>query len=311
MKQIMKNNIFGYIILAFLLLSGTGYIIVSNNKSSNLLTIKKRYISKLIETGLYKQAVEEYKTLADSGKAGRNETANIYYLAANIQADNLADNESALALYLHAKVYAHDVKLTSDIDYKIVGCMEKLGKSYDAARFLEQNVTLNTRTQKPSSAVIAKVGKRTITKTDLDEYIRLLPPQLQQQAGRYSKDKLTELLKQLIAEDLLLSSGKRKGYDRDTDLNKQLEYWKRQVILQRVLSDEIGDKGKPTEKEIELYYQAHKNELKNKDNKIQSFEESRAGIISKLTEEKYRVLQQELFNRLIQAEKVEIYENGL
>ncbi len=308
MKQLIRVIV---IVISILIGVILGNFILPNQTSSLLpwnIEKQKRYISSLIEQGLYKQAAVEYEKLSYSNLPD-NEKSNLLYLSGNIYVEQLNDYESALTTYLKSKIVSSNTKLLNDINTKIIECLEKLGRSYDAAKLMDQTVTLNKRAAKKGATVIAKIGNREITQQELEERIRSLAPD--KQSEFMAKDKQSEFLKQYIAEELLYQSGKRKGYDRDQDLVKQMDFWRKQIIIQRVLNDELGNKTVPTEKEVDLYYKAHKDEFKDKDNKTKPFSDVKDEITAKIREEKVKAEQQLLFNRLIQAEKVEIYDTKI
>jgi len=272
--------------------------------------LAKKYISELIDKGLKREAASEYKALADSFNVAKKKKGNLYYLAANIYRE-LSDYQNALSLYIKAKTYNPSV--AEDIDMKIVECLEYLGKQYDAVKAMYEATALAPeRGKKFRGRVVARIGKRSIYTDELEERIRMLPPELQKEYSR--KEKKIEFLKRYVAEELLLNSAYRRGLDKQAWFTQQVEEFKRQVLLDRMLEEEILSKVKITPQELKLYYEAHKEEFKSSDGGKQRtlpFEEAKDRIESILRREKIEELQREYFTKLLAAEKVELYEDAV
>ena len=64
-------------------------------------------------------------------------------------------------------------------------------------------------------------------------------------------------LEQYVAEELIHQKAKRLELDKDPSVRKQAERAMRQIMIQKVLEDEIKTKVKISEDEMNLYYRAH------------------------------------------------------
>jgi hypothetical protein len=305
-KELFRRK--DFLLLAVILIIfifGIVYFLISINQES----LMEKYISELVDKGLKVDAAREYKALADSIKFSASKRGNLYYLAANMYRE-AADYQSALPLYIKAKVYNPSV--AQDIDMRIVECLEYLGKQYDAVKTMYEATALTSsgRGKKFKGRVVARIGRREIYAEELEERIRMLPPEMQKDYGR--KDKKIEFLKQYVAEELLLDSAYRRGLDKQAWFTQQVDEFKRQVLLNRMLEEEILSKVKVTSQELKLYYEAHKEEFKSPDGKrTLPFDEVKGKIESILRKEKIEELQKEYFAKLLAAEKVELYEDAI
>ncbi len=185
-------------------------------------------------------------------------------------------------------------------------CLERMGRTLDAKAVLSERVNLQKYEPKPKDEVVAKLGERVITRADLEARIGDLPPYLQNQY-KDEKKKL-EFLRQYLAQELLYEAAKRRGLDKDGDVIRQTFEMKKGLMVGKLLEEEVRDKCNVTDKEVELYYNAHKDEFK-REGKIRSLQEVRPEIESAIQREKEEEEVKKLIQKLLTGEEVEIYED--
>jgi hypothetical protein len=128
-----------------------------------------------------------------------------------------------------------------------------------------------------------------------------------------SREKKLEFLKQQIARELLYDSAKRKNYDNDKDIIEGTFRAKKELMAQKVLSEEIKKKVQITEADIELYYKANKDKYNEKDEqgnttRQRSFQEAYQQVAQDLYSERQMQAYNTLLENLMKAENVKIYE---
>jgi tetratricopeptide (TPR) repeat protein len=262
---------------------------------------------------LYEAAIQEYESCLTEYAPDVIKQANISYTIGNIYYERLHDYSKALRYYFRIKYLYPESKLQGEVGKKIVSCLERLEKSQDAQRYLDKETALKpdeVDTPRPGE-VIAMVGDKKITQGDLDFELEQLPPYLQGQFNAH--DKKLEFLKQQIARELLYDSAKRKNYDKDKEIVEGTFRAKKELMAQKVLSEEIKKKVQIADADIELYYKANKDKYMEKDEKgnnkrQRSFQEVYQQVAQDLYSEKQIQAYNLLLENLMKAENVKIYE---
>jgi len=294
-------------ILLVLVLAGQAFMIVKSlSRTESKVDIDKMqaYASALSDNRLYQHAIAEYDRILETGRLSENKSANLNYLVGKIYMERLGDYENAAARFLQAKLLKPEGDLERELSLKLVECYERLGRPFDAQKELERQASLERKPTTASGKVLARIGKREITTGELEEEISRLPDFAQKEIN--SREKKAEFLKQYVGGELLYGSARRKGYDKDTEVLKGLDDVKKQLLIQRVLEDEIYSKIEVSDSEAELYYRAHKDEFENK-----PFGEVKELAKLKLQQERSQEEFNKLIARLMEAEKVQIFEDQL
>lgn len=266
--------------------------------------------------GLYQAAVNQYLHYLKDYAVKPARRANTYYTIGNIYFDRLNDYQKALEYYFKVKYLYPQSPLQKEVSQKIVSCLERLDRSQDAVRVMEKEAALDTSQihKNRPGAVLATIGQRKITQGDLDFEIQKMPPYLRDQFK--SKEKKKELLQQLVLQDLLYESAKRKGLDKDKDVIEGVFEAKKSLMANKLLQQELQKKVKIDPEEVQLYYKANKDKYaeRNKKGKIvryRPFSEVQQQVAQDLMAEKQQKAYQELANRLMQAEDVHIYDQRI
>lgn len=266
--------------------------------------------------GLYQAAVNQYLQYLHDYPLKPERQANTYYTIANVYFNRLNDYQKALEYYFKVKYLFPQSPLQKDVSQKIVACLERLDRSQDAVRVMEKEAALDTSEIHKSrpGAVLATIGKRKITQGDLDFEIQKLPPYLQAQFK--SKEKKKELLQQLVLQDLLYESAKRKGLAKDKDVIEGVFEAKKALMANKLLQQELKDKVKIDPEEVQLYYKANKDKYAERDRngkivRYKTFAEVQQQVAQDLLAEKQQKAYQELADRLMKAEDVKIYDQRI
>ncbi|NOX37126.1 MAG: hypothetical protein GXO78_06265 [Calditrichaeota bacterium] len=281
---------------------------------------KRAFANVLYNQQLYRQAVAEYEDYLKNYNLDLREQANITYQIANIYFERLRDYENALAYYLRIKYLYPDSPLNTEVSKKIVACLERLQRSAEARQVMAQEAALVDE-QKPQSRpedVVAKIGQRTITLADLNDELRRLPDYMREQISQ-SRAAKVDFLKQYILQELLYDSAKRQGLDQDPEVIEGTFQAKKALMVQKLLEQEIQQRAnldRYTNKDVELYYRAHREKYAEKDEqgnikRIPPFHEIAERVAQDFIREKQQEAYQQLVDRLMKAEQVVIYEDRI
>lgn len=266
--------------------------------------------------GLYEASVQEYLHYLETYRLEADRRANTYYTIANIYFERLNDYTKALEYYFKVKYLYPESKLQSEVGKRLVSCLERLDKSIDAQRIYEQDAALDKEAVKPNlpGEVLAEIGTRKITQGDLDFEIKRLPVYLQDTFKEKSKKQ--ELLQQMVLQELLYDSAKRKGLDQDKEVLEGAFRAKKTMMAEKILQQELQSKVKIEPQDVELYYLAHKDKYTEKDEKGQLIrqkilQEVQQQAAQDLALERQQQAYQEFTARLMQAENVKIYDKRI
>jgi tetratricopeptide (TPR) repeat protein len=274
-------------------------------KSAKSIDISRQQnlASELLDNKLYLQAIAEYDKIIQSGKIDTKKQANLNYITGNIYMDNLSDYQEAAARFVKAKVLGPDDELVKKINKNLVTCFERMGRSLDAQRELDKMTLLEKpEEEKGTRKVVARIGKREFTMADLENEIQKLRSSV---APEYKdKEKKLEFLKQWVAHELFYDAALRKGYDQDKDVIQGTFQMKKQLMINKLLEEEVPSDVQISDSEIKLYYDAHKDDFKER-----RMEEVRTQIESELIRQRQEEAYMKLLSRMMQAEQVKIYED--
>ncbi|MBI5416558.1 hypothetical protein HZA55_01195 [Candidatus Poribacteria bacterium] len=301
--------LWGVVVLVLIFAGGT-------SKTCNIdLQKQKELAATLQDNKLYAQAIEEYKKIIECSGINEKEQANLNYIIANIYMDDLKDYDNALTHYYKSKSSGPEKSIDEEINRKIVAALERLGRSMDAQQEMDKITDLEGKEPKKvdNSAVVAKVGQKEITIKELERVIDALPDPVKKM---YQKDKTKkmEFLGQYISRELLLNTAKRKNMDKDPAINDRMIEIKKELLIQRLLDEEVEKNIKISESDIKLYYETHKDEFKEKDKdkeKIKKFDEVKAQIENNVHRQKYEELYKALLVRMQTAEEVKIFNEAI
>ena len=198
----------------------------------------------------------------------------------------------------------------------MVECLERLDRSTDAQQVLEEATLLDpsqARKSRPGE-VVAKIGKRKITTGDLEFEMSQLPPFIKSQIS--DKSKKVDFLKQYIATELLYDTARRKGLENDKEVIEGAFQAKKNLMVQKLLQEEISQQVDMQESDVELYFKANNEKYAERDDNgiivaMKSFEEVRSQVMQDFIRKKQQQAYERLVQRMMRAEGVEIYEDRL
>jgi tetratricopeptide (TPR) repeat protein len=274
----------------------------------------REYANELYNKGLYAQAASEYEQYLQTYKVSKEDRANINYLIGDIYFERLKDYESALAAYLKVKVLYPDNSVVEEVTKKIVESLERLDRSADAQQALEETAVLNpspTKERRPG-AVVAKIGSREITLGDLEYEVNQVP-QAFRPPENDRKAKI-DFLKRYIATELFYNTAVRKGLDKDKEVIEGAFQAKKQLMVQKLIQEEIAQRVNIEESDIELYYKANRDQYAKRDStgdiiSVPPLNEVRERVTKDLIRERQQKEYEALLQRMMAAQAVEVYED--
>lgn len=110
-----------------------------------------------------------------------------------------------------------------------------------------------------SKEILARWGKKVITKQDLEAKIASLPPEYQMRVK--TDEQVREFLEGIIHLDIIGAEARAKQIDKDKAVAARIGDTVNSILAQEYMKKVIANIKKPTEQDVEQYYQAHKGEF--------------------------------------------------
>jgi peptidyl-prolyl cis-trans isomerase C len=145
-----------------------------------------------------------------------------------------------------------------------------------------------------------------VSRDELRRETERLPQSLREQfdspAGR------RELLASIVDKRLLVQEARRREFQDDPEIHRQVRELEERLIVQKLLGEDERAAGPATGPELRSYYEAHKSELAQKDHQVPSFEQTKSFIEGKVTAQRKRKAFDDLLGRLRRAADVHLEE---
>jgi len=194
---------------------------------------------------------EDYLRVADLQPADR---ARVCYTVANLALD-LQNYDKALTLLYEADYLGAPDDIKAEVDKKIVQCLDRLGRTADLRKELRNRSNLTSAAEvKDDDVVLAQFGDNVITADDLQAEIDKLPAYAQENFD--SQEKKTELLKNIVAEKLLVEKARRLDLDKTPEIQEQLGKQLDAMIVRKLINDEVKSRVSITDEDVRRFYKA-------------------------------------------------------
>jgi peptidyl-prolyl cis-trans isomerase C len=217
-----------------------------------------------LSAGLRGQAIEQYRLYLSESTLPDPRRANLAYTLGKLYMEE-GQYEEALAWLYQVEMLDPRTDLAPEVGSKIVACLERLGRYAQAQYSLEARSSMDRGQgdEFKGDRVVAQIGKEVITLKELDEAVDAMPEWMR---GSLEDPQQREaFLKQYVAEELLYRKAKRLEMDKDPGVRKQADRALRQLMVQRVLENEIKDKVRVSAEDVGLYYRANKDRYQEKE----------------------------------------------
>jgi parvulin-like peptidyl-prolyl isomerase len=214
--------------------------------------------TKLQAVGLNEQAAEYYQRYLQSAQGAPAGKSSVAFSLGELyeESQNFAE---ALAWYYQVELF--DAKSTQKeaAGRKIVALLERLNKVSAAKQALAEETSLHAPTPEPvqGGKVVARIGDKNIYLHQVQASIDTLPAPLQEKAR--TKEGLAQAIRQFVADELLLAKAERLHLQDDAAVAKTLATLRRQVLLQKVIEEEVTKKVAIEPRDLENYYAAHRS----------------------------------------------------
>ncbi len=202
-------------------------------------------------------AIDAHIAYLDRAALSDAERGEVAYSIAKLAIDD-HDYEHALEYLYEAELLAPESAVRDERSRQIVHCLEQLGRTSDLRRELTHRTNPNARDNavEPGAVVLAEFGEEKITDRDLERKLAEMPESIR---GAYTTpEKRTELLKNLVAERLLLDKAFRLKLDEDEELRAQMKAAHDSLLVRKLMENEVRDHIAITPEDVERFYKAER-----------------------------------------------------
>ena len=212
------------------------------------------YAAYLADKKLNAEAIAAYEKYLDRAGLEPAARAKVCYSVATVALD-AEQYDKALAYLYQAEKTDPNSELKPEIDKKIVLCLDKTGRSADLRRELKKR-TSPKRTaadaEKSGETVLAEFSGEVITDRDLEAQLDRLPPSARQSID--TPEKKGEMLKNIVAERLLVDKAMRQELEKDPAVEQELAEQRDALIVRKLIEKEVQSKISVTPEDVQRFY---------------------------------------------------------
>lgn len=302
MKRLLMRGVIAAFVLAVLTtaLSSCGGV-----DHSKQIEEHQRMATELQDNRLYQPAIEEYEKILAYDDVTTKQRANINYLIARIYFDELNNYEQAAAHYIRAREYDPEGSFAIEASKNLVASLEKMGNVFDARRQLSAATDIDNKPRSKDDVAVAEVGGRKIWRSEIEDQIASLPPQMQEQFT--SHDARIDFLHQYVGVELLYDAAVRENYLADPEIQKQKEKLLKRLLVDRFVSEKVMPQIHVDTLDVRNYYEANKSS--RYDDK--PYDSVKSQVFLDYQSTKAEAAYQDYIQGLAKAENVKFYDKNL
>ena len=252
-----------FTVLATLILysKGGGFAHIVSMKEEN--TIHRELANKLKSVGIADEAIKQYENYFNTTQVDKRTRSNLAYTLGKLYLEE-GNYERALSWFYRVDMIDPETPLKSEVGSKIVHCLEMLGKFHAAEYALEARSSLeeNQQGELKGGTLVAEIGSRKITLREVDEALDALPPWMKEQFK--GSEKKLEFMKKYVSDELFYRKAKKLEYDKDGELREKTADFMKQLMISKVLEEELKDKITVEEDDLKNYFKANQERYKEK-----------------------------------------------
>lgn len=272
--------------LVFMMLSpGRGSLLTRRAGQADA-ELYRALANKLKSIGLAQEAVFQYEQYFSTAELDTRTRANLAYTIGTLCLEE-GSYAKALSWLYRVDLIDPDTPLKSETGLKIVHCLESLGKTHAAEYALASRSDQrgDPEGELKGSNTVAEVAGKKISLRELDEELESLPPWLRDQFK--GKEKKLEFLKKFVADELFYRKAQKLELDKNSTLRKEADRFMKQLMVNKILEQEVKDKVSVAEDDLKTYYKANQERYQEK-------AQARIRVINGGTEERTRNIMNDL-----------------
>ena len=239
---------------------------IGKNSNEGGVEVFKDVASKLHAAGLVNQAARQYEKYLDKGKVDAKVKAKMSYSLGELYEEE-GHLEKAISWFYKVELLDPKSTYVTEANKRIVALLEKLKKFGAARAFIKDKTTLSTvkdAGKRKGAAVVAKVGDQDIYDYQLNEYVDSFGGNGKGQENLKSDKVKQELLQKYVINQILWQKSKRLGLEKDPSFIKKLENVTKQLLVERLLKNEVEKKVKVDDVDLKNYFKVNQDKFSRK-----------------------------------------------
>ncbi len=170
---------------------------------------------------------------------------------------------------------------------------------------------LSCSKEKDGENYVAKIGDVTLTAEDVRVRFKNLPPSAMQLFQ--GPDGMKVFVEEMVKREILYLAAKQKGIEENEEVIKKLSDTKKDIVVTYFVDQEIKDAATVTEKDVQNYYDSHKNEftLEDSGGTIMEFDRVKEAIARKVRAEKRKTAFNKVLESSMKSFKLEINKKAI
>ncbi len=292
----------GLELLAIILLFMLFFTMTKKDDQNNDLL--KAVATELEGAGLYDEAAKYYEKFLLESEIDKKEKAMVAFSIAELFSKS-GYYEKSLPWYYYVRAILPDSETAQKSSKEIVSLLEKTGRISAAKSMLKQSTSLEKNEK--GGIIVAKINDRNIFLSDLDEAIDFLPNQIKKEISKNKR----QFLKQYVVEEVLLEKAKRLKINEEKKFKLNLKMFERQLLIQKILDDEVYKKISVDENDLKNFYTANLTKYSDKGKKTPSFEEVKDKVLADYKAQKSQKLYSELMEKTLKNDDIKLFEENL
>ncbi len=306
--------------LALFLTSGWKPVAGRNNLSADRL---EELALKLERQDLLQSAAGVWREYLAVSDVGEKEKATIWYRIGKIYQEG-DDYQNALEAYYHSESFAEIDNIKSELSRRTTECLERLGMFAALHEELREKTSVSGENN-DGKEIVAEIENWKITKSEMESLIENeieimlsnVASSLTEEQRIVQKEKMLEnafnaknrwrWLQSYIIEELIYRAAMEKKLYKDPDYKRISRQAERKMLVQRFLDGEYNSKISIKEEDMREYYNAHREEFKDDEGGLKSFDDEKQQIYAKVRERQEAEVQRELMEKLMNRYDVVIY----
>ena len=221
--------------------------------------ITRTTANKLHSVGIIDEAINMYEKYLESNTIDKQTRANISYSLGELY-EKEGKYEKALSCFYQVEISDPKSKYVTESSKKVVALLEKLKKLSAAKMALTSSTSLNQPEEAVKGAkIVAKIGNKNVFDYEINEALDQLPEQLKNSFKGDEGKK--QMLQKFVADELLYQKASRLQYDSSPEVIKKIDLIKKQLMIEKIITDEIQNKIKVEKDDLENYFKANKEKF--------------------------------------------------
>jgi tetratricopeptide (TPR) repeat protein len=261
--------------------------------------------ARLKGVGLSGEAAAAWERAFALTPSGSESAARLAYGIAQLY-EEAGNKEKALSWYYAAQLDGAPQDLKGEIARREVALLESMNKVAAAKQALKEGTSLQPAAGPAKGGQpVARIGGREIFAGDVDAATDQLDPEARRELIK--PEFREKFLRSYVAEEVLRQKAERLGVADKAEFKRRLEAVRRQLLVAKVIEEEVMAKISIDEIDLKNYFEANKAKFVTREAPKPDFKSARQAVELSLRREKGQVQYQKVLDDAMSHEEVKLF----